>query len=77
MAYLNKKNLLKAFNEGKLELVSSEVRRYGTITDDLQWEEVEGHYKGANRILQVLYYRMLWTIELHNGNVKEIGWRAL
>jgi len=49
------KQIQSMLSEGQLNEAYKDVRRYGTIAHDKEWEETTGHYKGFNRILVIVF----------------------
>jgi hypothetical protein len=74
MAMLTKTQLIKNINNGDFDGVLKELRRYGTISKDVQWECEEGFYKGSNRMFHVTHHKLVWNVEMLNGEVRRLGY---
>jgi hypothetical protein len=71
--YMNKRQILKAYDKGYLDDVVKQLRTYGTIQVDKQWDEPEGYHAGAHRVMQFDHHGINWEVHLHNGEVKQLG----
>jgi len=47
--------------------------RYGKIIHDRRWDEEEGNYKGANRLVIVEFGPWRYCWELLNGEIIRVG----
>lgn len=71
---LTPRRLFKAFDLGDIETVYKEVRRYGVIVTDKEWEMTEpARYAGAWRNLWINHHGRGWEFTLHNGELTEAG----
>lgn len=75
MNYLTKKQLISAYNKGHLDDVAKQLRMYGTIFDDKSFEIESGYHVGHHRIMKIKHHDIEWNIELHNGEVKLVGYK--
>jgi hypothetical protein len=74
MPMLNKTQLKKAYQNGELEEVVFQVRRYGVIVADREWEcEEPPRYAGAWRQCHVNHQGIGWNFTMHNGEVRSVG----
>lgn len=71
------KQIQAMIEAGQMDEAYKEVRRYGTITHDDEWEETVGHYRGFNRILCVMLNDVAYTFELLNGEVRSIDYQEM
>ncbi len=74
MTIMTKRQLIAAYNRGWLEEVAKEVRRYGKITKDGEFEIEEGFHKGCHRVMLIKHKALEWEIHYHNGEVKTLGY---
>lgn len=75
MAFMNKRQIMQAFNAGQLETVKDQVRTYGKeIIFDKTWDEETGFYRGCNRIMRIWHHGYLWNVHMLNGEVLRLGW---
>lgn len=73
---LTKSQALKMFNDGNIDEVVNEVRRYGKIVSDTKWIETEGFYAGDNRLMVLSWHGMRWEIEMRDGDIKMISHKS-
>ncbi len=71
------KQLIAAFNIGDTEGVYSELRRYGTIAGDNSWEETDTSAPGMYRAMLIDYLGYRWEVLVRNGEVRDLGYKAL
>lgn len=70
MSYMNKRQLIKAYNSGLLDDVKSQLVRYGVIHNVKDWEITDiPRYNGAHRRYQIEHHKIQWEIDMHNGEV--------
>jgi hypothetical protein len=74
IVYMNKKQLLKAYEKGYIDDVIKQLRTYGTITRDHSFDIEDGYHAGAHRVLSIEHHGIYWDVELHNGAVKSVGY---
>ncbi len=75
MPMMTKRQLVKAYNNGQLEEVYKEVRRYGVIVKDVEWSIADGgRYDGAWRHMWINHHGLGWSFELHNGELFAAGY---
>ncbi len=67
--YLNKQELNEHFNENNRNIVAKQLRRYGTIISDMQYETNQEYV----RVLDINHHDSDWTIRMSNGNVTSIA----
>ena len=75
MNYLNKKQLISAYNKGNLDDVAKQLRMYGTIFDDKSFEIESGYHVGHHRMMKIKHHDIEWNIALHNSEVKSVGYK--
>jgi len=66
--FMNKCQLVKAYNNGLLDDVKTQLIRYGTIHSVTDSDKIDG----AHRCYQIQHHNMLWTVKMHNGEVKSV-----
>lgn len=72
--FMNKREIVKAYDRGYLEEVKTQLLRYGTIHNVKDWEITDiPRYNGAHRRYQIAHHGMQWQIEMHNGNVTSVA----
>jgi len=72
--FMNKRQIVKAYNNGLLDELKQQLVRYGTIVKTKDWESNHGdRYDGCWRLYHITHHGMQWKIEMHNGEVKSIG----
>lgn len=72
--YMTKQQLKKALDNGHFDDVTKQLRTYGTIVEDKQWDEEEGYYKGSHRVMHILHYGMKWELHMQNGETTRAGY---
>lgn len=72
--YMNKRQIVSAYNKGQLDEVAKQLRKYGTINRDKSWDEESGYYAGAHRVMHIIHHGHEWRLTLWNGEVKELGY---
>lgn len=73
MPYMNKRQIVKAYNDGLLDDVKKQLCTYGTIVLVKDWETEEGYYKGASRIYRIEHHGLQWKVYMLNGEVLEVS----
>jgi hypothetical protein len=73
--FLNKSDIKRAYKAGYLDLVAKQLRRYGVITKQHDFEIDEGYHAGLHRNMSIVHHGIHWDIELHNGEVKSVGFK--
>jgi hypothetical protein len=71
---MNKRQILKAYDKGYIDDVVKQLRTYGTIARDHSFDIQDGYHAGSHRILSITHHSIEWSVELHNGNVKLVGY---
>lgn len=72
--YMNKRQILEAFNKGWMQEIKQQCTLYGKIVAVNDWEIDDiPRYNGCWRQYKIEHHSILWTIEMHNGEVTEIG----
>lgn len=71
--FMNKRQIIKAYNSGFLDDVVKQLRTYGTITEDKSFDIDEGYHAGAHRVFHVSHHGIDWEVSMHNGEVKGVG----
>lgn len=73
-AFMNKRQIVKAYDKGHLDEVKNQLVRYGTIVKLKDWESNHGDlYDGAWRLYHIEHHEMQWKIKMHNGEVKSVS----
>lgn len=73
--FMNKREIIKAYDKGYLDEVKQQLVRYGTIKNVKDWQVEEGYYKGANRRYHIEHHGLEWEIEMLNGEVRTVGYK--
>lgn len=63
--------IIKLVKENKLNEAYKEVRKYGKITKDFSFENLNGSYRSMN----IFYELTDWQIQLYNGDVIDIDFK--
>ena len=72
--YLNKRQLITYYNKGYLDEVAKQLRRYGEILEYKDFTIEDGYHAGAHRIMRIKHHSIMWDLNLHNGEVKSLGY---
>jgi len=71
------KQLQKAYEMGDFRDVYAEIRRYGDIVTDKEWnDEQPGRYAGAWREMWINHKGKGWHFTMHNGEIVEAGYKV-
>lgn len=76
--FLNKKQLVKAYNDGQLDEVLTQIRRYGNIVSVVDWESNEScgqQNVGCWRKYKITHHGLQWEARMLNGELKSIGYK--
>lgn len=72
--YMNKCQIIKCFDKGWMQEVKQQCTLYGKIISVKDWQ-IDNilRYNGCWRQYKIEHHSMLWVIEMHNGEVREIS----
>lgn len=72
--YMNKRQIISAYNKGYLDDVAKQLRTYGKITFDKSWNEDSGYYAGSHRVYHIDHHGYVWRLAMHNGEIRKVGY---
>ena len=72
--YMNKRQIISAYNKGYIDSVAKQLRTYGQIVADKAWDEASGYYAGAHRVMKINHHGHAWRLAMWNGEVRELGY---
>ena len=70
--FMSKRQIVAAFNKGLLESVAKQLKMYGIITKDKQFEMLDGRYAGFHRVTEINHHSINWTVRMYNGDVVSV-----
>lgn len=74
MALKTKTQLVKLHNDGAWDVLRKECQTYGNIISRDNWDSEEGdRYDGTWSLIKILHKGIVWTFEMHNGEIVECG----
>jgi len=70
---INKAQALKMFDDGLIDQVTNNIRRYGKVLSDDRFTETEGFYAGETRYTTFAWHGMKWEVIMRNGELVAIS----